>query len=56
MPDDLGKIRKRKKMSVNQLASRSGVAIPMLIQYEKGKQEIPHRDLARLAKALYVDE
>jgi transcriptional regulator with XRE-family HTH domain len=56
MSEDLGTIRKRKKMSINQLASRSGIPIPTLIQYEKGQQEIPHRDLLRLAKALYVDE
>ncbi len=56
MPEDLGKIRKRRKMSVNQLASRSGVPIPTLIQYEKGEQDIPARDLVRLAKVLYVEE
>ena len=56
MPQDLGKIRKHKGMSVNQLASRSGIPIATLVQYEKGRQEIPPRDLARLAKALYVDE
>ena len=56
MSEDLREIRKRKGMSLNNLASRSGVSIATLIQYERGEQEIPPRDLARLAKALYVDE
>ena len=56
MPEDLRKIRKRKGMSVNQLASRSGISIATLIQYEKGEREIHPGDLRRLAKVLYVDE
>jgi len=56
MPEDLRTIRNRKGMSVNQLASRSGISIATLIQYEKGERQIPPADLRRLAKALYVDE
>ncbi len=56
MPEDLRKIRERKDMSINKVASRSGIPITTLIQYEKGAQEISFRDLARLAKALLVDE
>ncbi len=56
MPKDLGEIRKRKGMSINQLASRSGIPIPTLIQYERGEREILFEDLGRLAKALYTDE
>ncbi len=56
MPKDLRKICKRKGMSINQLASRSGISIAVLVQYEKGEQEIPSTDLRRLAKVLYVDE
>lgn len=56
MSQDLRQIRKQKGMSVNQLASRSGISIATLLQYEKGGQEIPVRDLSRLAKALLVDE
>jgi len=56
MPEDLRTIRDRKGMSVNQLASRSGISIATLIQYEKGEQEIHPGDLRRLAKMLYVDE
>jgi len=56
MPEDLREIRNSKRMSMSQLASRSGISIATLIQYEKGEQDIPHNDLVRLAKALYVDE
>ena len=56
MPQNLSNIRKRKGMSINQLASRSGIPIPTLLQYEKGEREIQTRDLGRLSKALYVDE
>jgi transcriptional regulator with XRE-family HTH domain len=56
MPEDLRTLRKRKRLSVNQLASRSGISIATLVAYEKGEQEISHADLRRLAKALYVDE
>ena len=56
MPEDLRTIRKRKGMSVNQLASRSGISIATLIQYEKGEREIPPKDLRQLAKVLYIDE
>jgi transcriptional regulator with XRE-family HTH domain len=56
MPEDLRKIRQRKGMSANQLASRSGISLARLVQYERGEQEILSTDLGRLAKALYVDE
>jgi transcriptional regulator with XRE-family HTH domain len=53
MPKDLRTIRKRKGMSINQLASRSGISIAVLVQYEKREQEIPSTDLRRLAKVLW---
>jgi transcriptional regulator with XRE-family HTH domain len=56
MPEDLREIRQRKGMSVNQLASKAGISIARLVQYEKGEQEILSTDLGRLAKALYVNE
>ncbi|HET89255.1 MAG TPA: helix-turn-helix domain-containing protein [Chloroflexi bacterium] len=56
MPQDLRKIRERKGMSLDKLASRSGISIATLIQYERGEQEIPVQDLGRLARVLYVDE
>ena len=54
--EDLGVIRKRKGMSISQLASRSGISVAMLVEYEKWTKEIPSADLGRLAKALYVNE
>jgi len=56
MPQDLRTLRKRKRMSVNKLASKSGISIAKLIQYEKGERDIPPADLGRLARVLYVDE
>ena len=56
MPQDLRRIRDFKGLSVNQLASKSGISIVTLVQYERGKRKIPARDLRRLAKALYVEE
>jgi len=56
MPEDLRTLRERKKLSLNQLASKSGISIAMLIEYEKGEREIPPADLRRLAKPLYVNE
>lgn len=55
MAQDLGKIRKQKGMSLSQLASKSGISIARLVEYEKGTSEIPSVDLGRLAKALYVN-
>ncbi len=53
---NLWEIRKRKGLSVSQLAARSGVSAQMIHSYEQGSQEIPFNDLGRLAKALYVEE
>lgn len=55
MPEPLWKIRKRKQMSVNQLAAKSGVPAISIIEYESG-QTIRSADLPKLAKALYVEE
>ena len=56
MSEDLRTLRKQKRLSISQLASRSGISIATLIAYEKGEKEIPPADLRRLAKPLYVDE
>jgi transcriptional regulator with XRE-family HTH domain len=55
MPEPLWKIRKRKGMSVNQLAAKSGVPALSIREYESG-QAIRSADLPKLAKALYVEE
>ncbi|HIE39280.1 MAG TPA: XRE family transcriptional regulator [Anaerolineae bacterium] len=52
MPEDLWKIRKRKGMSVAQLASRSGVSADAIREYESGEKAIPPGELRRLARAL----
>jgi len=56
MPEDLRTLRKRKRMNVKQLASRSGISIATLVQYENGGREISPKDLRQLAKVLYVNE
>ncbi len=53
---NLRDIRKRKGLSVGQLAGRSGVSAQRIKEYELGGKEIPFDDLERLAKALYVEE
>ena len=55
MPEPLWKVRKRKGMSVNQLAAKSGVPAISIAEYESG-QSIRSADLPKLAKALYVEE
>ena len=56
MPEELRTLRERKRLSLNQLASKSGISIATLLEYEKGEREIPPLDLRRLAKTLYVNE
>lgn len=56
MPEDLQALRTKRRLSIKQLASRSGISIATVVQYEKGRREIPPADLRRLAKALYVNE
>jgi len=56
MPEDLWRIRKRKGMSVRQLAARTGIAADTIREYESGARAIPPGDRRRLARALYVGE
>jgi transcriptional regulator with XRE-family HTH domain len=55
MPEDLWAIRRRKKMNVKELAARSGIAATSIHEYESGKVPIRNSDLAKLARALFVD-
>lgn len=55
MPQDLRVVRKRKGMSVEQLASRAGVSAQEVRDYEAGKKVIPGSVLERMARALYVE-
>jgi len=56
MSEDLQTLRTKRRLSIKQLASRSGISIATLVEYEKGRREIPAAELRRLAKALYVNE
>jgi len=53
--ENLWAIRRRKKMTVSDLAARSGVPADLIRIYERGQQSIPTDHLERFAKALYVD-
>lgn len=55
MAEDLWKLRKRRGMSISQLANKSGVPALSIQEYEQGKA-VRVADLGRLAKALFVDE
>lgn len=55
MAKDLWELRKRRNMTVKQLANKSGVPATSIFEYEKGTS-VRIADLARLARALFVDE
>lgn len=55
MAEDLWKLRKRRGMTVSQLANKAGVPALSIQEYEQG-QPVRMADLSRLAKALFVDE
>lgn len=55
MAEPLWKLRKRKGLSINQLAAKSGVPAISIREYESG-HPIRAADLPKLAKALYVEE
>lgn len=54
MAENLWELRKRRGMSVKQLASKAGIKPESLYAYERG-EPVRLSDLNRLAKALYVD-
>ncbi len=53
--ENLWVIRRRKRMTVSDLAARSGVPADLIRAYERGQQPIPTEHIERFAKALYVD-
>jgi transcriptional regulator with XRE-family HTH domain len=55
MPQPLWKIRERKGMSINELATKAGVPAISIQEYESGRA-IRSADLPKLAKALFVEE
>ncbi len=56
MAENLWALREQKKLSVAMLASRAGLPIGLILQYESGQRSIDPRHLTRLARALYVEE
>lgn len=56
MPENLWALREQKKISVATLASRAGLPIALIMEYESGQRGIDPRHLGRLARALYVEE
>jgi transcriptional regulator with XRE-family HTH domain len=56
MAENLWALREAKRLSVATLASRAGLPIGLIMEYESGARSIDPRHLSRLAKALYVEE
>ncbi len=56
MAENLWALREQKKLSVATLASRAGLPIGLIMEYEAGQRSIDPRHLSRLARALYVEE
>ena len=56
MAENLWALREVKRLSVATLASRAGLPIGLIMEYETGTKSIDPRHLSRLAKALYVEE
>lgn len=56
MAENLWALREQKKLSVAMLASRAGLPIGLIMQYESGQRSIDPRHLSRLARALYVED
>jgi len=55
MAEDLWKLRKKRGLTIKELANKSGVPAYSIHEYEHG-QPVRMADLSRLAKALFVDE
>ena len=56
MADNLWVLREQKKISVATLASRAGLPIGLIMEYESGQRSIDPRHLNRIARALYIEE
>ncbi len=56
MADNLWVLRDQKKISVATLASRAGLPIGLILEYESGQRSIDPRHLNRIARALYIEE
>ncbi len=56
MSENLWALREQRKLSVAMLAGRAGLPIGLIMEYESGQRSIDVRHIARLARALYVEE
>jgi transcriptional regulator with XRE-family HTH domain len=56
MSENLWALREQKKLSVATLASRAGLPIGLIMEYESGQRSIDVRHISRLARALYIEE
>jgi transcriptional regulator with XRE-family HTH domain len=56
MAENLWALREQKRLSVATLASRAGLPIGLIMEYESGQRSIDPRHLNRIARALYVEE
>lgn len=56
MSENLWALREQKRLSVATLASRAGLPIGLIMEYESGQRSIDPRHLNRIARALYVEE
>lgn len=56
MAENLWALREQKRLSVATLASRAGLPIGLILEYEAGTRSVDPRHLSRLARALYVEE
>lgn len=56
MSENLWALREQRKLSVATLASRAGLPIGLIMEYESGQRGIDVRHIGRLARALYVEE
>jgi transcriptional regulator with XRE-family HTH domain len=55
-PRTFGPCVSRRKLSVATLASRAGLPIGLIMEYESGQRSVDVRHISRLARALYIEE
>jgi transcriptional regulator with XRE-family HTH domain len=54
--ENLWALREQKKISVATLASRAGLPIGLIMEYESGQRSVEPKHLSRIARALYIEE
>lgn len=56
MSENLWALREQKKLSIATLATRTDLPIGLIMEYESGQRSVDPRHIARLARALYIEE